>query len=270
MLHHGHFRDQIGDLQKLVLGVAAGHDDVLVLRLVAQDGQHFLQREVIVAQHDVEFVQQNHLDRGVADQGDGLIPGGAGGGDIALAALSFPGEAFAHGVDRDLIGEALKHYPLPGFPLPLDELDDPDLEAMPYRPHHHAERRCGLALALAGMDDQKPLLQGLGRDHPVARRLLLRHLFGVTGVDLVFGHAFGLHGVSPRASLSSISYAALDLGRQRPRDSASASRSAISRNAAGLAPAMKFRTSSSATYASKTASKWWSRTHRAVAAKANM
>ena len=63
--------------------------------------------------------------------------------------------------------------------------------------------------------------------------------------------------------------ALFERGCQRPRASASIRRSAISRRAAGLAPAMKFRTVSSAMMASWTRSKWWLFTAWVVAAKAN-
>ena len=63
--------------------------------------------------------------------------------------------------------------------------------------------------------------------------------------------------------------ALFERGCQRPRCSASISRSAISRKAAGLAPAMNSRTVSSAMMAAWTRSKWWLLTAWVVAAKAN-
>jgi hypothetical protein len=52
-------------------------------------------------------------------------------GDVALAVLRFPGEAFAHGVDGHEVGEALQHRALAGFPFAFDELDDADLLPWP-------------------------------------------------------------------------------------------------------------------------------------------
>src|SRR3546814_9206395 len=49
------------------------------------------------------------------------------------------------------------------------------------------------------MDDDQPLLVRLGRQHAVARRLLLRHLLGMAGVDLRLGHPGGLHRPAPPA-----------------------------------------------------------------------
>src|SRR3546814_3556441 len=49
------------------------------------------------------------------------------------------------------------------------------------------------------MDDDQPLLDRLGRQHAVARRLLLRHLLGMAGVDLRLGHPGGLHRPAPPA-----------------------------------------------------------------------
>jgi hypothetical protein len=68
---------QIGHLDQLGLGVAAGDDDVLVGRLlVAQEGQHFIEIEIVVAQHDVEFVQQHHAMAVIADHLLGAFPAG--------------------------------------------------------------------------------------------------------------------------------------------------------------------------------------------------
>ena len=55
-----------------------------------------------------------------------------GRGDVALPVLRLPGEALAHRVPLDLVGEALEGEPLAGLPGALDELDDAD--AMPAGP----------------------------------------------------------------------------------------------------------------------------------------
>ncbi len=80
------------------------------------------------------------------------------------------------------IGEFLQHDALAGVPGTLDELHDADLHAMADRAHDHAEGGGGLALALAGMDDEKALLDGLPGDDLVARGLLLAHLLGMASV----------------------------------------------------------------------------------------
>ena len=67
MLDIGHLGDEIGHLDQLRLGVAAGDDDVLVGGLlVAQEGHDLVDREVVVAQDDVEFVEHDQLVAAVA------------------------------------------------------------------------------------------------------------------------------------------------------------------------------------------------------------
>ena len=194
MFDLGHFGDQIGDLDDFVLGVAAGDDDVLAGGAVFQRFNDLVERQVVVAQADVEFVEQDHLVVGVGDQFFCPVPGLAGGGKVALAVLGFPGEAIAHGVDRDLIGEMFEDVALAGVPFAFDELDDADLEAVGDAAEYHAEGGSGFALALAGVDDEQALFIGVRLDQLVAGRLFLFHLFGVIGVALGLGHEVGLFG----------------------------------------------------------------------------
>src|SRR6187200_1387112 len=55
-----HLGDEVGERDELLAGMAAGHHDVLVGRFLPQHLQHFVERQVIVAEHDVELVQQHH------------------------------------------------------------------------------------------------------------------------------------------------------------------------------------------------------------------
>src|SRR6185312_13476127 len=104
---------------------------------------------------------------------------------------------------------------------------------------HHAERGGGLALAGAGIDDQKTLLADLGRHDLVARRLVLARLFGMACVLVrVVGAGGGHAAVSRlvewgRRSASRLR-ALLERGVHRPRRIASSKRAAVSFNAAGL------------------------------------
>src|SRR3546814_20358338 len=73
----------------------------------------------------------------------------------------------------------LQHHALAGLPLALDELHDADAEAVADGSRHQTEGGGRLALALAGMDHEQALLDGLGRQHAVAHFLaLLRLLVG--------------------------------------------------------------------------------------------
>src|SRR5207244_2851578 len=99
-----------------------------------------------------------------------------------------------------------------------------------------------LALAFAGMDDQKPALLGLGRQHAVANRLAPGHLLVMTAIDLLFRFEEIAHGVLHRVKSSP---GLLRRGRHNPRSIASRKRRLVSASAAGLCSAMKPRTSSS-------------------------
>ena len=80
----------------------------------------------------------------------------------------------------------------------LDELHHGTRKTMRYVPENHAKSRGGLALALAGVDDDQALLVGLRGHDLVARGLLLGHLAGVAfqvvGLVGVFSHGVVLSG----------------------------------------------------------------------------
>src|SRR4029079_11887846 len=136
------------------------------------------------------------------DEGFARAPGGRRRCNVALAVLGLPGEALAHGVHGDQVAEFLQRRSLARLPLALDELHDPHWHAMAERAQHHPERGGGFSLALAGVDDEQSLLDRLGGDDLVARRLLLAHLLGVAGVD-VGGTALAHSAASRRAPMSS-------------------------------------------------------------------
>ncbi len=210
--------------------------DVQIARLGAQHVQHLVERQVVVAQHDVELVEQHEAIGGIGDHRLRLLPRRAGGGDVAGAVLGLPGEAFAHGAACDEIGKARQHRALAGLPRAFDELHDADAHGVADAAHHHAEGGGRFALAGAGMDDEEAALLRLGGEDLGARRLALRHLLGVARVDLVLGFLGIGHGRSCSATL-------LLRGFHRLRSIASASRALISASAAGLCSAKNCRTS---------------------------
>ncbi len=57
----GQLRSLSGNLDEFVLGIAACDDDMLAGGLVAQHLDHFLNGEVVVAQADIELVEQHHI-----------------------------------------------------------------------------------------------------------------------------------------------------------------------------------------------------------------
>ena len=76
----------------------------------------------------------------------------------------------------------------------LDELNHRTFPSVRNMPEDHAKRSGGLALALAGVDDDQALLVGLGGHDLVARGLLLGHLRVMT---LSIIHRSGLHLMNP-------------------------------------------------------------------------
>ncbi len=253
MLDQCHLGDQIGHLDQLGLGVAAGDDHVLVGGLlVAQEGQDFIEIEIVVTQHDVQLVEQHQPMTVIADHLLGALPARGRGGDVTLTVLGDPGEALAHDVQRDQIRKGLQQTRFARVPFRrLGELHDADGIAMTDMAEHHAQRRRCLALAGAGMDDQQAFLSDLGRHDLVLRRLVFGGLDLVAGIFFIVVDSFG-HAISFAISLCACgrssairSAARLERGVHKPRRMASAKRAAVSRNAAGFADVMKPRTSSS-------------------------
>jgi hypothetical protein len=79
---------------------------------------------------------------------------------------------------------------LAGIRAPLDELHHAHLHAMAERARHQAEARAGLALAVAGIDQQHAALGLRGGDLVVDDVLLARHAGVVPGVAVGgLGHA---------------------------------------------------------------------------------
>src|SRR3546814_682037 len=107
------------------------------------------------------------------------------------------------------------------------------------------------SLALAGVDDEEPLLLRLVGQHLLARGLALLRLLVGAGVDVVFAqlcHDAATSNLPGGRRLNVFSSAAAELerGRHRPRSCASLRRSAISAKAAGLLASRKDRTAGSA------------------------
>lgn len=86
MLDELHFGDEIGDLDQLVLRIAASQHHMRHRRLLlGKEVHHLAHVEIVVAQRDVDLVEQHH-GFPCPDQRLGLVPGGLGGGHVALAA----------------------------------------------------------------------------------------------------------------------------------------------------------------------------------------
>src|SRR3546814_765513 len=104
MLHLSHLGHQVGRVDEFRLGVAAGHDDVQHLRALAEKVHHLAERQVVVAQRNVDLVEQDHV-VGATLFG---IKGAAAGVDHLLGGL--PGR---RGGGRDAYPESVR---CPGRP----------------------------------------------------------------------------------------------------------------------------------------------------------
>jgi len=243
VLDEGHFGHQIGRFDELGPGVAAGDDDVQIVRLGCQCRNDLVARQVVVAQHDVELVEQHQPVGRIGDHRLGRLPRLARGGDVAGAVLGVPSEALTHCPTGHKIAESFKRHALTGGPHPLYELDDADPHAVAKTTQNHTESGGRLTLTFAGMHDQKPTLLGLGGQHALACRPAPRHLLVMASVDLLLGVGKIAHSLLHSASDSR---ALLLRGHHNRRSIASAKRRRVSSSAAGLCSAMKLNTVSSA------------------------
>ncbi len=130
VLHQRHFCHQIRRLDQFRLGVAACHHNGQVFASVGEGGNHLIQRQIIIAQGDIQLIQHQQANVRVGHQLACLGEGGLRSGNIARLVLRFPGETLAHGVPADLVAKTLERRALAGFPRALDELDDAHLPAM--------------------------------------------------------------------------------------------------------------------------------------------
>ena len=177
------------------MGVAPGQHDVGQRRLFGFQERHDLgDIDIVIADRDVDLVQQHHPVGRITDQLLCLGPSGLGHFGVAGLVLGFPGKPLAHRVKRALCAElAQNQVSFTRRHAAFDELHHSAGQPVGDAAKDHPECGRRLALALAGMDDDQPLLVGLGRHDLVACGLFLGHLDGVT-VNVV-GGVFG-HGVS--------------------------------------------------------------------------
>src|ERR1700709_1137395 len=106
MLDQRHFSDEVGKLNESFLGIAAGQNNVGERRLFfPQERDDLSDIEIVVAQRDVDFVEQHELNIRVPDQFLGFLPARPGGSNVARLVLGLPGKTLAHGVELAKIGK---------------------------------------------------------------------------------------------------------------------------------------------------------------------
>src|SRR6516164_4388596 len=203
VLHQRHLGDEIGNVDQLLLGIAAGEHDMRHLRFrCLQEIDDLVHVEVIVAQRDIDLVEHDHAQACVADQRFRFLPACPRGGDVAGAVLRFPGKAFAHRVELAELAEMRGQQPsLAGIPGALDELHDRTGKAVRDAAQDHAEGGGGFSLSRAGMDDDQALLAALSGHDLVARCFLPGHFGGVAGLlRILFGNHTSVPGSDIRVA----------------------------------------------------------------------
>ena len=98
-------QSEIGGGEKRRLGVAPGHDHMQAWPARAERGNDGRKIEILVAQRDIELVENDELEARIVHQFARLGPSALGRRDIARAILRFPREALAHRVPDNLIAE---------------------------------------------------------------------------------------------------------------------------------------------------------------------
>ena len=176
MLHRAHLRDAIGECYQFWLRIPPGHDNIEIGPPRSQRGQYLSQRQIVVAQRDIQLIQDQQLNRGIGHQFLRLLKRPPCRCDIARLVLRFPGETFAHCVPRHLIAKSRERVLLTRLPRPFHELHHAHPPAMTERAQRQPKRCRRLAFAGAGMNQQHTLLDVLARNLGVLHRLTLLHL----------------------------------------------------------------------------------------------
>ncbi|KGW79200.1 hypothetical protein Y046_3863 [Burkholderia pseudomallei MSHR2990] len=162
MLDEPHFGDEIGRVDERVGRMPARHDDVQRRIARGERREHFVERQVFVLEHRVQLVEDHHPVITALDHPARLVPAAARGGDVGVAVLRVPRVAVAHR-DEVALRVRAEEIALGRVQRALDELHDTRAHPVAEHPHGHPERGRALALAVAGVDDQEPLLDGRGR-----------------------------------------------------------------------------------------------------------
>src|SRR5882724_4580764 len=176
MFHGKHLGDEIGGFDQFGLGIAPGHDDVQIGAPVRKRREHVAEVEMIVTQRNIEFIEDQQLDGRIFHQLHSLAPRPLRGGDVARTVLRFPCEAFTERVPRHLILETFDRVSFARLPGAFAELHHATLKATTDRAKQKTEGRRRFTLALAGVNDEEPLLDRLLRHFGVLHGLAVRHL----------------------------------------------------------------------------------------------
>src|SRR5262249_11732748 len=192
VLHQRHLGHEIGRRDEVRLGVAAGDDHMQPWPARGERRDDASEVEILIAQRDVELVEDHEIEALVGHELERLRPGALGRRDIPREVLRLPGESFAHRMPCDLLAERGQSITLGRVPGALDELHDADTLAAADHAQGKPERRRGFSLAGPRMNDEEPFLHGLAGDLGVLHGLALGHLAAVAGeVGVLDGLAHG-------------------------------------------------------------------------------
>src|SRR5699024_8546057 len=173
-----HLGDGVGEVDDALGGVATGEDDVGALGSFGDRRDDPVDVDPAPVEGVGDLVEDDQAMVAGGDQLLGLLPRRGGDGLVEGEVLGQPGEALALGppVDAELTADLL----LTGVPGPrLEELDDGDGPAAADAANDDAHGGGGLALTVAGVDED----ERRGASQIVGTGILGRDLLGVT-----FGH----------------------------------------------------------------------------------
>src|SRR6201985_1686272 len=105
VLHQGNLSNEVGCSDQLRLSIAAGDGDVKAWPSRLQRGDDGMHVELVIAQGNIELVEDKVSTRRIGQEFYRLRPGLLRSGDVTLEVLRFPGETLAHRVPGDLIGK---------------------------------------------------------------------------------------------------------------------------------------------------------------------
>src|SRR5690348_10484348 len=83
VLHQRHLRDQIGGGDQFGLGVPSGDDDVQIRPARRQCGKNIRKLEVVVAECDIELVEDDQCETRIGQKLAPFRPGALRSGDVA-------------------------------------------------------------------------------------------------------------------------------------------------------------------------------------------
>ena len=147
-----HLGDQVGGVEQLLRGAAAGGDDLEVRRPRGEGGQHVGQRDQTVAQRGVQLVEHQQVAVVAAERLGGRGPGGRRRGAVLAVGRAAQHAAARHGRTHDLDPAGAQDGKLRALAAALDELHEDDPQAGAPRAQRQADGGRRLTFAVAHVE----------------------------------------------------------------------------------------------------------------------